>query len=158
MSSLIELGVDFGPGDLLDLDVDPAAGERLELLLELLDLGPLAADDDPRPGREEDHLDGVAGPLDLDLGDARVAVLALDELADLEVFDEKILELLLGGIPAAPPVLHDSDAEARSVELFGPWFSVPRIGRHAWTRCYSVIVVGPSARIGRLESARPMVM
>ena len=76
MSSLIELRVDLGPGHLDDLDLDPPAGQVLKLLLELLDLGPLAADDHARPRRRQQDRHRVAGPLDLDLGDAGEAVLA----------------------------------------------------------------------------------
>src|SRR5262249_38675272 len=106
-----ELRVDLGAADLDNLDLDAAPGQALELFLELVDLRPLAADDDAGPrGRQKDR-HGVARPFDLDLGDARVAVLALDELADLEILDQEVAKLVLGGIPAAPPVLHDPHAK-----------------------------------------------
>src|SRR5262249_9180109 len=95
-----QLRLDLGAGDFLDLDLDPAPGQGLQLLLELLDLGPLPADDHTGPGGEQEDGDGVTGPLDLDPGDAGVAVLPLDELADLEVLDQEVGELLLGGVPA----------------------------------------------------------
>src|SRR5207253_9031769 len=112
-----ELGVDLRPGDLLDLDLNPAARQRLQLLLNPLDLGPLAADDHAGPGGEQDHLDGVPGPLDLDPGDGGIAILGLDELADLEVLDEQLAELVLRGVPPAPPVLVDADPEPGRVDF-----------------------------------------
>ena len=45
-----ELGVELGVHHLLDVEVDLLAGARLQLVLELLDLGALAPDDDARAG------------------------------------------------------------------------------------------------------------
>lgn len=44
-----ELRVELGALDLLDIDVDLAAQLFLEVVAQLVDLGALAADDDPRP-------------------------------------------------------------------------------------------------------------
>ena len=76
-----------------------------EFLLKLVDLLPLAADDHARPGAVEDHLDLVARPLDLDLGNRRGAILRLEKSRTLTVLDQQVAELLLGGIPAALPGL-----------------------------------------------------
>ena len=85
-----QLGLNFRPGDFLDLDVDPPADQVLQLALQPLDLLPLAADDDARPRGVQDDLDFVAGPLDFDLGNAGEPVLVLDEVADLEVLDQQV--------------------------------------------------------------------
>src|SRR5262249_31634608 len=61
--------------------------------------------------RREKDGDGIPRPLDLDLGDAGIAVLTLDELANLEVLDQEVAEFVLRCVPAAPPVLHDPHAE-----------------------------------------------
>ena len=45
-----KLGLNLGALHFLDLDVDPPADELLELLLQPLDLLPLAADDQARAG------------------------------------------------------------------------------------------------------------
>src|SRR5262249_9138207 len=121
-----ELRVDLGPRHLDDLDLDAAAGQGLELLLELLDLGPLAADDHARPRRREQHGHRVAGPLDLDLGDPGEAVLLLDEAADLEVLDQAVAELVLGRVPTAPPVFHHAHAEAGRSDLLAHESIAPR--------------------------------
>src|SRR5207245_11601267 len=46
-----ELGVELGMDDLLDVEVDLLAGSHLQLVLQLLDLRALPADDDAGAGR-----------------------------------------------------------------------------------------------------------
>src|SRR5579883_1448731 len=143
-----QLRVDLRARDLHDLDLDAAAGEALKLFLKLLDLRPLAADDHTGPGRRQQHGHRVAGPLDLDLGDAREAVLLLDEGADLEVLDQEVAEFMLRGIPAAPPVLHDPHPKAGRPNLLSH-------GSHApWSCCGKphFHVLGPSRRDPRIRS------
>jgi hypothetical protein len=41
----------------------------------------------------------------------------LDELPNLEILGEKLLELLLGGVPAALPTDHDAGAEAYGIDF-----------------------------------------
>ena len=117
MSSATSWAYDFRPGDFLDLDVDPPADQVLQLVLQPLDLLPLAADDDARPGRVQDDLHFVAGALDLDLGNAGELVLVLDELAELVVLDQQVGKLLLRGIPAALPADHDAGAKAGRIDF-----------------------------------------
>jgi hypothetical protein len=68
-----ELRLELGLLDLLDVDEDLAARALLHLLLELLDLGPLAADDDARPRGVDVDLQLVGRALGLDARDAGVA-------------------------------------------------------------------------------------
>src|SRR5262249_36782046 len=105
--------------------------------LELLDLRALAADDHARSCRREQHRHRVAGPLDLDLGDPREAVLVLDELADLEIFDEQVAEFVLGGVPAAAPVLHDPHAKPGRSNLLA--HEITPLG---WGASRSITLVG----------------
>src|SRR5262249_8624620 len=149
-----ELGVDLGPVDLLDLDLDPPAGEGLQLLLDALDLGPLAADDHAGPGREQDDLHRVASPLDLDLGEPGDIVLALDMLADLKVFDQQVLELVLVGVPAAPPVLVDADPVAGRADLLTHGLGVPFPLSAVAASC----VPGPGGRLFLFVPDRPAVL
>ena len=46
-----QLGHQLRPADLFDLDVDPPAGQVLQLVLQFLDLLPFAADQHAGPGR-----------------------------------------------------------------------------------------------------------
>mgnify|MGYP006361975029 CR=1 FL=1 len=47
----------------------------------------------------------IRGPLDLDLRNARVAEVLLDEVSDLDVLNEEVPELVLSCVPARAPVL-----------------------------------------------------
>src|SRR6185436_7189314 len=91
----------LGSRDFFDLDVDPPAHQVLQLILQLIDLLTLAADDHTRPGRVQDHLHLVAGAFDLDLGDAGKLVFFSYVLSNFVVFEQQAAILLLGGIPAA---------------------------------------------------------
>src|SRR4029079_12463578 len=73
-----ELGLDFRAIDFLDLDVDAATDELLQLGLQPLDLLAFASNDHARPGGVHRDFDFVAGPLDLDLGDTGEFISALD--------------------------------------------------------------------------------
>jgi hypothetical protein len=59
-----QLRVELGLLDLLDVDEDLAAGLLLDLLLQLVDLGALAADDDARPRGEDVDLQLVGRALE----------------------------------------------------------------------------------------------
>ena len=80
-----QLCVEVRPPHLVDVDEDLPRGELPQLLLELLDLRPLLADDDAGTGRVDVDLGLVGGPLDLDLGDAGVMKPPLEETLDLEI-------------------------------------------------------------------------
>src|SRR4026208_995099 len=94
-----ELGVELGMDDLLDVEVDLLARAHLELVLELLDLGALAADDDAGSGREDRDARPVGRALDVDLRDARVMGRVLDVAADLHVLVQQVGVVL----PRKPP-------------------------------------------------------
>src|SRR5207249_10620860 len=59
-----ELRVELGMDDLLDVEVDLLPGPRLQLVLQLLDLGPLAADDDAGARRRDGDARAVGRALD----------------------------------------------------------------------------------------------
>src|SRR5262245_51456078 len=85
-----ELGIELGVDDLLDVEVDLLAGPQLQLVLELLHLRTLAADDDARPGREDRDPRAVGRTLDVDPRDSRVVELVLDEPPDLHVLVQQV--------------------------------------------------------------------
>src|SRR6266852_930815 len=84
-----ELGVELRVDDLLDVEVDLLARAHLQLVLQLLDLRALAADDDAGPRREDRDAAAVRGPLDVHPRDARVVELVLDVAPDLHVLVEQ---------------------------------------------------------------------
>src|SRR5260370_17838267 len=87
---------------LLDVDVDLLGGARLALVLQLLDLRPLAADDDAGAGGEDGDAGPVGRALDVDPRDPRVVERRLDEAADLVVLVQQV-RVPLGGEPARAP-------------------------------------------------------
>src|SRR5262249_36514757 len=106
-----ELRVELRVDDLLDVEVDLLAGPHLQLVLQLLDLGALAADDDARARRRDRDARAVGRALDVDLGDARVVELVLDEAPDLDVLVQEV-RVVLRGEPARAPAAGDADPEA----------------------------------------------
>src|SRR6266436_545718 len=85
-----ELRVQLGVDDLLDVEVDLLPRARLELVLQLLHLGALAADDDAGPRGEDGDPRAVRRALDVDLRDAGVVELVLDEAPDLDVLVQQV--------------------------------------------------------------------
>src|SRR5512138_1624962 len=75
-----QLRVELGLQDLLDVDEDLLARALLDLLLELVDLLPLAADDDARARGVDGDLQLVGRALDLDAADAGVGEALLEVL------------------------------------------------------------------------------
>src|SRR5262249_34899479 len=92
---------------------------------QLVDLLALLADDRADAAGGHDDRDPLAGPLDADVGDRRPLLLAvllvgqvlLDELPDLGVLDQQLGEVLLVGVPGAPPRPHDARAEPGRPDL-----------------------------------------
>ena len=59
----------------------------------------------------------IVAALDLDLGYACTVQALLDELADLVIFDQKIADLLIAGIPTGIPVFDDAHSEAVGINF-----------------------------------------
>src|SRR5438876_1145453 len=111
-----ELGVELGVDDLLDVEVDLLARPPLQLVLQLLDLRALPADDDARPGRRDRDPRPVGRALDVDLGDTRVIELILDIAPDLHVLVQQI-RVALRREPAGAPRPCRTEAEADRMRL-----------------------------------------
>jgi hypothetical protein len=112
-----QLRVDLGLADLLDVQEDLVVGERLDLLLELLDAGAALADDDARArGEKMLILQLVRGALHLDVRDARERQLLLDEALELQIL-MKPLGVVLVLVPPRRPGLDDAEAEAGGVRF-----------------------------------------
>src|SRR5262249_54782465 len=108
-----ELRVQLGLLDLLDVDEDLAVGPLLDLLLQLVDLGPLAPDDDARARGVDVDLQLVGGALDLDLRDAGVREALLQAVAQLEVLVQQLRVVLVGEPPRAPGLVEPEPEAVR---------------------------------------------
>src|SRR5437867_9877543 len=102
--------------DLLDVEVDLLAGPRLQLVLQLLDLGALPADDDAGTGRRDGDPRAVGRALDVDLRDPRVVELILDEAPDLHVLVQE-RRVGLRREPARAPGPRRAESEADRVRF-----------------------------------------
>src|SRR5947199_128939 len=111
-----KLGVELGVDDLLDVEVDLLGRPRLQLVLQLLHLRALPADDDARPGGRDRDPRPVGGALGVDLGDARVIELVLDVAPDLHVLVQQA-RVALRREPAGAPGPRRAEAEADRMRL-----------------------------------------
>src|SRR6188508_77507 len=90
--------------DLLDVDEDHAARALLDFLLQLLDLGALAADDDARTRGVDVDLQVVGRALGLDPRDSRVREALLEVLAQRQILVQQLL-VVAAREPARAPGL-----------------------------------------------------
>jgi hypothetical protein len=111
-----ELGVELGPLDLEDVDLDGLAGHAVEVLAQGVDLRPRLADDDARPRRVDVDLDLVGVLADRDVGEPGVCELADDVPADLLVLVQVVGEVALVE-PVRLPVVDVAHAEGFGVDL-----------------------------------------
>src|SRR5207249_1722040 len=119
--------------DLLDVEVDLLLRPRLQLVLEPLHLGPLAADDDARPRGRHGDPGAIRRALDVDPRDAGVVELVLDVAPDLHVLVQQ-LGVVLGCEPARRPRPRDAQAKADRMCLLAHYFfplPAPRFGAAA---------------------------
>src|SRR5207248_7055509 len=106
-----ELRVELGPLDLVDVDVDVLLRDRVQLLTERVDLDARLPDHDPGPRGVDVDCDPLLVLADEDVGQARMGQLAVDVLADLDVLEQVLRELLLARVPVRLPVVDDADAQ-----------------------------------------------
>ncbi len=90
-----ELRVQLGPLDLVDVDVDALAGDRVELLAERVHLDARLADHDAGARRVDVDRDPLLVLADQDVGQAGVRELAVDVVADPDVLEDVVGDLLL---------------------------------------------------------------
>src|SRR4051794_10916325 len=107
----------LGPCNFFDLNIDAAADQVLQFILQLIDLLPLSANDDARPGGVKNNLHFITGALDFNLGDPRKLVFLRHVLTDLVIFQQKRSKLFLRGIPPAFPADHDARAKTNWIDL-----------------------------------------
>src|SRR6185295_6846261 len=112
-----ELRVELRPLDLVDVDVDVLARDRVQFLAKRVDLDPGLADHDARAGGEDVDRDPLLVLADQDVGEAGVAELRVDVVADPDVLEDVRRELLLPHVPVGLPVVDDADPQAAGVHL-----------------------------------------
>src|SRR5207244_4794536 len=110
-----ELRVELRALDLLDVDVDLAVDQLLQLVAQLVHLRPLAPDDDARPRGVDVDAHLVGGALDVDLRDSGVGETLLQIVAELQIAMQR-LGVGLPREPAGVPRLVES--EPKSVRVY----------------------------------------
>ena len=118
----------------LDVDVHLARSAFLHVLLQLVNLGALAADDDPRPGGLDDYPQLVARPLDFYRAHARRLQFVFQFVLQLDVFEQQLVVVArdeparLPGLGVAEPksvwmnfLSHNSPVSALLSPSFCPW-------------------------------------
>ena len=90
-----ELRVELRALDLVDVDVDVLLRQRVQLTAERVDLDARLADDDARARGVDVDGDPLLVLADQDVGQPRVRELLVDVLADLDVLEQVLRELLL---------------------------------------------------------------
>src|SRR6266852_3801361 len=138
-----ELGVQLGMDDLLDVEVDLLGRPLLQLVLEPLDLRPLAPDDDAGARGGDGDARAVDRALDVDARDARVVELVLDVAPDLDVLVQQA-RVLLGGEPPRAPGPRRAQPETDRMRLLAHAQSFSFAG----VRCR-----GGGVRVGTLVSS-----
>src|SRR5205085_2905703 len=98
-----ELRVELRPLDLVDVDVDVLLRERVQLSAERVDLDAGLSDHDARARGVDVDGDPLLVLLDQDVGQARVGELPVDVVADLDVLEDVVRELLLARVPVGLP-------------------------------------------------------
>src|SRR4030095_7016155 len=111
---------------LFDVEVDLLGGARLDLVLQLLDLRALAADDDAGPGGEDRDAGAIGRALDVDPRDPRMIERRLDEAADLVVLVQQVRVALGGEPPRAPRARGPQPEPARGCLLGECYLFAPR--------------------------------
>src|SRR5262244_1308841 len=125
-----QLRVELGMDDLFDVEVDLLGRAHLDLVLELLHLGALPADDDAGARGEDGDAGAIGRPLDVDSGDAGVIQRGLDEAPDLHVL-VKEARVALGGEPPRAPGACGAQPESDRMCLLPHWLPLggPRRAR-----------------------------
>jgi hypothetical protein len=95
----------------------------MQLAAEGIDLDARLSDHDPRPSGVDVDGDPLLVLADQDVGEARVRELAQDVLADLDVLEQVVRELVLPGPPVRLPIVDDADAKTAGVHLLAHYRS-----------------------------------
>ena len=112
-----ELRVELGALDLVDVDVDALAGDRVEVLAERVHLDAGLPDHDPGAGGVDVDRHALLVLADQDVRQPGMGELAVDVVADPDVLEQVVGELLLPRPPVGLPVVDDADAKTAGMHL-----------------------------------------
>src|SRR4030095_16949817 len=107
----LQLSVQLRLMNLLNRNQDFPARTRRDVTFQLIDLRPLAPNDDARTRGIDNDLQAVGGPFDINVRDASAGKTLLQIALQLEILNQKITELLLRK-PMRMPVLVVAKAKA----------------------------------------------
>jgi hypothetical protein len=107
-----ELRVELRALDLVDVDVDVLVRHRVDVAAQRIHLGPGLPDHDARPGCVDVDCDSLLVLLDVDVAETGVTELAANVVADLDVLDQVLGELLRARVPVRLPLVDDADPQA----------------------------------------------
>src|SRR5262245_27478266 len=110
----LQLRVQLGLMDLLNVDEYLAPGSVLDLQFELVDLSPFATDDDTGPRSVDDDLQPVGGALDIDVRNSGARKPRLQLLFELQVLVQQICVVSLGDPVRMPAAI---EAQSESVRM-----------------------------------------
>ena len=99
-----ELGIELRPVDFLNVNVHFALGTLLDLVLQLIDFGALAADDDSGTRRKQADHQLISGAFDIDGADAGRTEAVLQLAAQHDILVQQI-GIILAGKPSRTPGL-----------------------------------------------------
>src|SRR5580765_3779349 len=117
-----ELRIELRLLDFLDVDEHFAARPLLDFLLQLVNLGPLPADDDAGAGRVDVDLQLVGRALGFDLRDAGVREALLEVRAQRQLLVQQ-LGVVAVRVPPRAPRLVESEAESKRMNLLAHGYS-----------------------------------
>ena len=92
-------------------------GERVQFFAQRVDLDARLPDDDPGARGEDVHRDPLLVLTDQDVGQPRVGQLLVDVLADFDVLEQVVGEVLRAGEPVRLPVVDDADAQSAGMNF-----------------------------------------
>ena len=112
-----ELGVQLRFPHLHDVQHNVLFGQKLKLFAELVDLGALAPDYDPRSRGVNVDTDPFGRTRDVHFSNAGVVQTAIDIALDHHILVHQVRKVTIGGEPLAVPGLNDPQAKAYRVCL-----------------------------------------
>jgi len=97
--------------------VDVLLRQGVQLTAQRVDLDARLADHDARPRGVDVDRDPLLVLADQDVGQPRVRELLVDVLADLDVLEQVLRELLRARVPVRLPIVDDADAHSAGMDL-----------------------------------------